>query len=102
MYQFLSGFSYIVRFILCYFTIETTPIFANSLLAWGVDQMISIYFVLMVFSYLIVGNVFKYERGSMPELGVVLYFFTYVILALITWGVLALLTAVGILPLAME
>ena len=53
----------------------------------------------MVISYFIVGNVFKYERGSMPELGVILYFVTYVVLALITWGILALLTAVGVLPL---
>ena len=99
MYRFLSGLSYIARFVLCYFTIETTPIFANSLIAWGVDQMISIYFILLVISYFIVGNVFKYERGSMPELGVILYFVTYVVLALVTWGVLALLTAVDVLPL---
>ena len=87
------------RFVLCYFTIETTPIFENSLVAWGVDQMISIYIILMLASYLIVGNVFKYERGSFPELGVILYFFTYVVLALVLWGVLALLTVVGVLPL---
>lgn len=99
MYRFLSGLSYIVRFILCYFTIETTPIFANSLIAWGVDQMISIYFILLVISYFTVGSVFKYERGSMPELGVILYFVTYVVLALVAWGILALLTAVGVLPL---
>lgn len=99
MYRLLSGLSYITRFVLCYFTIETTPIFANSLIAWGVDQMISIYFVLLVISYFIVGNVFKYERGSVPELGVILYFVTYVVLALITWGILWLLTAVGVLPL---
>lgn len=99
MYRLWSGFSYITRFVLCYFTIETTPIFANSLIAWGIDQMITIYTVLLIISYFIVGNVFKYERGSMPELGVILYFATYVVLALVLWGILALLTAVGILPL---
>jgi len=99
MYRSLSSVSYIARFILCYFTIETTPIFANSLIAWGLDQMISIYFVLLVVSYFIVGNVFKYERGSTPELGVILYFLTYVVLALILWVILTLLTAVGVIPL---
>ena len=91
--------SFVVRATLCYFTIETTPIFANSLIAWGVDQIISIYTILLIISYFVVGRVFNYERGSAPELGVILYFITYVPLALILWGILALLTAVGVLPL---
>jgi len=99
MYRFLSGLSYIIRFALCYFTIETAPIFANSFIAWGVGQMISIYTVLLIISYFIVGNVFKYERGSLPELGVILYFVTYAVLALILWGILAILTAAGVFPL---
>lgn len=98
MYQIVSMMSFVARAVLCYFTIETTPIFANSLIAWGVDQMISIYTALLLISYFIVGYVFKYERGSFPERGVLLYFVTYVVLALVLWGILALLTVFGVLP----
>lgn len=98
-YRIARTLSWILRWIICYFTIETTPIFENSLVAYGVDQIISLYTILWFISYSIVGGVFKYERGSEPVIGVILYAIVYIPLALFTWGILALLTAIGVLPL---
>ena len=98
MYKILSLLSFGIRSYLCYVTIETTPIFANSLLAYSIDQIISLYTVLRILSYFIVGKVFRYERGSDPVVGVILYFFTHAVLVLITWGILAILTALSVMP----
>ncbi|OGL23629.1 hypothetical protein A2791_02195 [Candidatus Saccharibacteria bacterium RIFCSPHIGHO2_01_FULL_46_30] len=98
-YEIARVLSWIIRWVICYFTIETTPIFENSLIAYGVDQIISLYTVLWFVSYTIVGRVFNYKSGSAPVLGVMLYAIIYIPLALLTWGILAILTALGVLPL---
>lgn len=98
-YKIAKLLSWIIRWVICYFTIETTPIFENSFVAYGVDQIISLYTILWFISYSVVGGIFRYERGSDPVLGVFLYAIVYIPLALIAWGVLALLTVVGVLPL---
>ncbi len=98
-YEIARLLSWIIRWVICYFTIETTPIFQNSLIAYGVDQIISLYTVLWFVSYTIVGRVFNYKSGSDPVLGVMLYAIVYIPLALLTWGILAILTALGVLPL---
>ena len=97
-YKTTRTLSQSIRWLLCFFTIEATPIFANSLIAYGIDQTISIYSILWLISYMIVGRVFGYKRGDDPALGSILYFIVHVILALITWGVLTILTAAKIIP----
>lgn len=98
MYGLMSLASFAIRAAICYFTIENTPIFHNPLIAWVVGQIISIYVILRLISYGIVGGVFGYERGSDPTLGVILYFVVYVPLAFLLWGILALLTFMHVLP----
>lgn len=99
MYRLLSRVSLIVRFIICYFTIEAVPIFESELWTIILAQTVPVYSFLLAISYAIVGGVFGYERGSAPELGVLLYFIVYIPLVLLLWGVLALLTEIGVLPL---
>ena len=98
-YETARLLSWITRWVICYFTIETTPIFKNSFIAYGLDQIISLYTILWFISYSIVGNVFHYRRGSDPVLGVILYAIVYIPLSLLTWGILAVMTALGVLPL---
>jgi len=100
MYRLLSKISLIVRFIICYFTIEAVPIFQSELWTVILAQAVPVYSILLAISYAIVGSVFKYERGSFPKLGVLLYFVVYIPLVLLLWGVLTLLTALGVLPIA--
>lgn len=98
-YQITRLVSLAVRWLICYFTIETTPIFESSLVAYGVDQIISLYTVLWFVSYTIVGIGFGYRRGSEPVLGAILYAIVYILLALLTWGILAALTWLGVIPI---
>lgn len=98
-YQIARLLSLAIRWFICYLTIETTPIFENSLVAYGVDQIISLYTVLWFVSYTIVGVGFGYRRGSEPVIGVILYAIVYILLALLTWGILAGLTLLGVIPI---
>lgn len=98
-YQIASSISFIIRAYICYYTIETTPIFATNLQGFVLGQVISVYVFLGIVAYFIVGNIFHYERGSAPVLGVVLYGAVHLILVIICWGILAVLTIMGILPI---
>jgi len=98
-YLFLSTVSFILRFVLCYFTIETVPIFESDLIGIIFGQIISIYVVLRIVAYWMVGALFNYRKGDSPELGVLMYGVVHVALVLVTWAVLALLTLFGVLPL---
>lgn len=100
MYKLLSTASYIGRFIICYMTIEAIPIFKNGLFAITIVQVVPVYSIMLGISYTIVGRVFGYRSGSDPTLGVLLYAFVYIPLALLLWGILALLTAIKVLPIS--
>lgn len=97
-YLLASNISFAIRAVLCFYTIETTPIFSNAAIEWIFGQVFSIYVVLRIIAYFIVGAVFKYERGNDPVAGVALYGIVHVVLVLILWGVLALLTLLKVLP----
>ncbi len=98
MYELLSTTSYIVRFIICYKTIEAVPIFKSPLLGIIFAQAVPIYSVMLLISYEIVGRVFKYRRGTDLVLGVLLYALVYIPLALLLWGILLILTWAKTLP----
>lgn len=97
IYKIAKALSFIVRAILCYLTIETTPIFENESINWIVGQLISVYSILWVISYSVVGR--YYRTGEVPILGVVLYFVVYAVATIILWLVLVLLHTIGVLPL---
>ena len=99
-YQIASAISLIVRAYVCYYTVETTPIFASDLKGLVLGQVVSIYVILRIVAYFIVGNVLHYEKGSAPTLGVMLYGIIHLILVMICWGILAILTMMSILPIS--
>lgn len=99
IYRIISSISYIVRFWLCYLTIENVPIFSNELVAYFIGQIISIYFLLMVICYFIVGRL-SYKLGSNdPSARSILYFLLYIAMVFILWIVLKLLVVLGVLPI---
>lgn len=99
MYPLVSFISFFIRAGICYLTIETVPIFQNAYIGWVFGQVVSIYSILWLISYFIVGNVFEYRRGDAPALGAVLYFVIYIPLSLMLWLLLWILTMVNILPI---
>jgi len=99
MYQIISTISIIIRFILCWATIEKYPIFANENIQWIFWQIISIYTILRIITYSITNKkILKYwikksERKS------AIYFIVYIPLIGITFWILRILTKTHILPL---
>ena len=88
MYSIFRTISYLIRFTVCYFTIDRIPIFKNESIGWMITQYISIYCILWLISYKIVGNIYK--RGDNPVMGTMLYAIIYVVLILPIWGILIL------------
>ena len=98
MYKELSKISCIIRFYICYLTIEARPIFDESGLSWLVWQIIPIYTLFYLISYRIVGKL-GYKRGDNPVLGQFYTYVIYVALAVFVWFILLALTAMGWLPI---
>lgn len=97
MYKFVSAVSFLIRFYLCYCTIDTIPIVENPLLNSILLEVISIYTILMIVSRATVGRF--YTRGENPTFGAIAYFFIYIIYLGITYAILLLLTWLNILPI---
>lgn len=98
MYKELSAISFMARVYLCYLTIDAVPIFENEATTWLIGQIISIYTLLWLASYTIVGKL-GYEKGDSPVLGVVLYAVVYIALAIVAWIILLGLNHINILPI---
>lgn len=98
-YGLLSGVSFLVRWIACYYTIGQIDIFENQFLNFVVPDGI-IYFVLLLITYWTVGAI-VYNKLEIHDkyVGCVAYFIAYFPYMLIVWGVLALLTWVNVLPI---
>lgn len=99
MYIIISSTSYIVRFWLCYLTIENVPIFSNELVGYFIGQIISIYFLLMVICYFIVGRLSCKLGINDPSARSILYFLIYIAMVFILWIILKFLVALGVLPI---
>lgn len=94
MYSIVSTISILLRFLICYFTIEQSPIFANQGVEWLFGQIVSIYAIFRLICYPIVGNLAtKYDIESSTAKSV-MYFFLYLPVAGVYWIVLLLLTHV--------
>ena len=98
-YGLLSGVSFLVRWIACYYTIGQIDIFENQFLNFVVPDGI-IYFVLLLITYWTVRAI-VYNKLEIHDkyVGCVAYFIAYFAYMLIVWGVLALLTWVNVLPI---
>lgn len=100
MYPIVSSLSFIIRFWLCYITIETLPIFSNEAIEWILGQVISIYTIFRLICYPAVGIIARKMEIKSSTANSVIYFFLYLPLIGIYWLVLLILThVVGILPI---
>lgn len=100
MYPIVSSLSLIIRFWLCYVTIETLPIFSNEAVEWILGQVLSIYTVFRLICYPIVGMIAGKMEIESSTAKSVMYFFLYLPLIGIYWFVLLILThIVGVLPI---
>ncbi len=100
MYQVVSSLSLVIRFWLCYITIETLPIFSDESIEWILGQIISIYTIFRLICYPVVGKISRKTEIKSPTVKSILYFALYFPLAGIYWLILLILThVVGILPI---
>lgn len=90
--------SKIFRLFLCYKTIDSVPLFDGSISGLIAGQVLSMYGIIFLLSYTIVG--IFYKKNDNPSIGSLLYFVVYCILLLITWLILLLLTHLQILPVS--
>ena len=96
-YRIISVTSFLIRFYLCYNTIDNIPIIYNPIANFILLETISIYSILMIITRRIV-SVF-YKKGEAPILGAIAYFIIYIINLGITYGIMKTLTYFNILPL---
>lgn len=97
MYKILSELSLLLRMYLCYLTIDNIPILKNELWNYVLLEVISLYTILRIITYLEVGKF--YDKGDNSEFGVIAYFFVYLINLGLMYGIMLILTKVGILPI---
>lgn len=98
MYPIVSCVSFIIRFLICWGTIEKYPVFANETLGWIIGQILSIYTILKLICYIITWNVAPKFWVKSPTWKSIIYFIIYLPLIAITYWILRLLTKFHILP----
>lgn len=99
MYLLVSSASFIIRFWICYKTIEQFPLFENEGIQWIIGEIISIYTILKIICYGIVGRI-SWRMGIItPTWKSLLYFVLYLPLVAFFWLVLWMFTKIQILPI---
>ena len=98
-YKIVRSISQLLRFCLCYATIEQLPLFANEGATWLFGQIISIYTIFRLICYPTVGVLSRKWGIENPIARSIMYFIMYLPLIGIYWVVLRLLTWIGILPI---
>ena len=97
MYKVLSELSFLIRCYLCYLTIDSIPILKSESLNYILLEVISLYTILRIITYLEVGSF--YTKGENTSFGVISYFFIYIINLGIMYGIMLILTKLSILPI---
>lgn len=97
MYKIVSLISFLIRAWLCYNSIDNIPILKNNIANNILLEVISLYTILMLISRAIVGTFYK--KGEAPIFGTVAYFFVYLVNLGIMYGIMLVLTKIGILPI---
>lgn len=97
MYKIVSLISFLIRAWLCYNSIDNVPILKNPIANNILLEVISLYTILMLISRAIVGTFYK--KGEAPIFGAVAYFFVYLVNLGIMYGIMLVLTKIGILPI---
>lgn len=97
MYKILSEISFFIRCYLCYLTIDNIPILSNQLLNYVLLEVFSLYTILRIITYFEVGTIYK--KSDESEIGVIVYFFLYLINLGVMYVLLLILTYFGLLPI---
>lgn len=97
MYKIVSLISFLIRAWLCYNSIDNIPILKNHIANNILLEVISLYTILMLISRAIVRTFYK--KGEAPIFGAVAYFFVYLVNLGIMYGIMLVLTKIGILPI---
>ena len=100
MYPIVSRLSFLIRFLLCFVTIERLPIFANEDLNWLLGQVLSIYTIFWLICYIAVGEISSRFDMRDATTKSILYFILYLPLIGSYWLILTVLTYFNVLPIS--
>ena len=102
MYPIVSRLSFLIRFLLCFVTIERLPIFANEDLNWLLGQVLSIYTIFWLICYIAVGEISSRFDMRDATTKSILYFILYLPLIGSYWLILTVLTYFNVLPISIQ
>lgn len=103
MYPVVSSASLIIRWYLCYISIEQLPISSNVGIDWFIGQIVSIFIIFRIICYFITGLLIEKWDIDSSTLKSVIYFFVYIPIVGLYWLLLWALTNVfGVLPLTIN
>lgn len=103
LYRIVSTISFIVRYLLCFFTIEAVDIFADAgaQVLWSLVFGGVLYSVFNLICFPIVGAISQKIGFQSSAFKSFLYFVLYLPLVFVTYGILLLLTHFGVLPISL-
>lgn len=104
LYKIVKVISFVLRYLLCYITIEKIPIFESETAQWFWSALFGcvIYSILLAVCYPLVGFISKKICIESSFAKSILYFILYLPLVLITYLVLLCFTRFGMLPISAE
>lgn len=103
LYRIVSTISFIIRYLLCFFTIEAVDIFADAgaQVLWSFVFGGVLYSVFNLICFPIVGAVSQKLGFESSAFKSFLNFVLYLPLIFVTYGILLLLTHFGVLPISL-
>lgn len=103
LYRIVSTISFIIRYLLCFFTIEAVDIFADAgaQVLWSFVFGGVLYFIFNLICFPIVGAISQKIGFQSSAFKSFLYFVLYLPLVFVTYGILLLLTHFGVLPISL-
>lgn len=104
LYKIVKVISFVLRYLLCYITIEKIPIFESETAQWFWSALFGgvIYSILLAVCYPLVGFISKKICIESSSAKSILYSILYLPLVLITYLVLLCFTRFGMLPISAE
>lgn len=99
-YKLISGASYLVRFIFCFYTIGTIDLYNNPIINEFIDEFFSLYTLLWALSYF-TNKIFFIEKYNIKDSSTrsIIYFFIHLVYSFILYGIMSLLVWLKILPM---
>ena len=99
-YRIISVASYLVRFVFCFYTIETIDLFNNPIINDFIDEFFSLYTLLWGLSYFTNKLFFikKYKIND-SRMRSIIYFAIHVIYSVVLYGIMSLLVWLKVIPI---